>query len=105
MLGDCELIEEFMAAIQDQYKICDLGEPSAFLGMEVNCSSDGKSCTLTCQRYLENIAKKFNCISNGVVKVPVIEKMTIDDQAPSSSEVDPAHYRSTLGSILYCMPH
>ena len=101
MLGDGELIEEFMAAIQDQYKIRDLGEPSAFLGMEVNRASDGKSCTLTCRRYLENIAKKFNCISNGVVKVPMIEKLTIDDQAPNGSEVDTTYYRSIVGSILY----
>ena len=56
---------------------------------------------LTCKRYIENIAEKYNCQSKGTVKVPLTDKLTAEDQSPSGSEVDPALYRSIVGSILY----
>ena len=90
-----------MSTIMEQYKIRDLGEPKTFLGMEINRAEDGKSLLLTCERYIENIAGKFNCLSNGTKKVPMIEKLTPDDQSDTSSAVDPTYYRSMVGSILY----
>ena len=101
MTGDQQLIEDFMATIMKQYKIRDLGEPKTFLGMEINRAKDGKSLLLTCERYIENIAEKFNCRSNGTRKVPMVEKLSPDDQSKNGSEVDPTHYRSMVGSILY----
>ena len=101
MAGDDELIEEFMAAIMKQYKIRDLGEPKTFLGMEINRAKDGTSLKLTCERYIENIAGKFNCLSNGTRKVPMTEKLTPEDQSTTGSEVDSTYYRSMVGSILY----
>ena len=97
MAGDKELIEEFMATIMKQYKIRDLGEPKTFLGMEINRAKDGKSLKLTCERYIENIASKFNCLSNGTRKVPMAEKLTPEDQSTTGSGVDPTYYRSMVG--------
>ena len=101
MTGDHELIEDFMSTIMKEYKIRDLGEPKTFLGMELNRAKDGKSLEITCERYIENIANKFNCLSNGTKKVPMTEKLTAEDQSEAGSEVDSTHYRSMVGSILY----
>ena len=101
MTGDHELIEDFISTINKQYKIRDLGEPKTFLGMELNRAKDGKSLEITCEHYIENIANKFNCLSNGTKKVPMTEKLTTEDQSEAGSEVDSTHYRSMVGSILY----
>ena len=101
MAGDQELITNFMSTIEVKYKIRDLGEPKTFLGMEINRGKDGKSLLLTCERYIQNVAEKFKCLSTGTCKVLMTEKLTPGDQSDKASEVDPTYYRSMVGSILY----
>lgn len=96
MAGDQELITNFMSTIEVKYKIRDLGEPKTFLGMEINRGKDGRSLLLTCERYIQNVAEKFKCLSNGSRKVPMTEKLTPEDQSDKASEVDPTYYRACL---------
>ena len=84
-----------------RYAIRDLGTPKNFLGMEIDRSEDGKKVKLTCTRYIENIAKKYDCISSGKTKVPMMEKLSTEDQAPGGSTVDPTYYRGIVGSLLW----
>ena len=79
IVGDQELIDEFVKRIGNKFKIRDLGEPTHFLGLEIKRAANKKSVTISCQKYIENMAKRFGVTAKNNAKVPMKEKLTMED--------------------------
>ena len=106
MAGHSELIEPFVKDISKEYVIRDLGVPEVFLGCEIHRSKDRKSIEIKCKKYIESMTKKFGLLEMAKQKpcrtpLDPQAKLTIEDQSPKGSTVDPTLYRGYVGSVLY----
>jgi hypothetical protein len=106
MAGHSELIEPFVKDISKEYVIRDLGVPEVFLRCEIHRSEDRKSIEIKCEKYIESMTNKFGLLEMAKQKpcrtpLDPQAKLTIEDQSPKGSGVDPTLYRGYVGSVLY----
>ena len=63
LLGACEnnsVLKKFWNKLAATFKIRNLGKPSNFLGIEITCVPSQQCVALSQQKYILDLAKKFN---------------------------------------------
>lgn len=93
-----KMLEEFKAAMMNQFEMSDLGLLQYFLGLEVKQGEDG---IFLCQRkYAEDLLKKFHVKKCEAIRTPMNtnEKLQRDD---GTEKADEKLFRSLVGGLNY----
>ena len=86
------------------FKIRGLGKPSNFLGIEITCVPSQKCVALSQQRYIPDLAKKFNIPT----ELRPITPLRSDYYAQLASAIDhpivtELPYRELIGALIFVM--
>lgn len=108
-----DILNEVKRALNNKFKMSDLGQLKWFLGMEFNFGNT--EITVNQTQYLKNILTDFGMQNCKPVSTPCVEKPDFDkavasdllsrDSEEEKHEAGPLlkRYRSAVGSLIYCM--
>jgi hypothetical protein len=95
---DEEMSKEFAKMMQQEFEMSLLGELDFFLELQIIQSKRG--VFIHQYKYVKDVLKRFQLEDFKPISTPMKVgcKLSKDDE---SNVVDPKHYRSTIGSLLY----
>jgi hypothetical protein len=95
---DDKMSKDFARMMQQEFEMSLLGELNLFLGLQIIQSKRG--VFIHQSKYVKDILKRFWLEHCKPVSTPMIVgcKLRKDDE---SKAVDPKHYRSMIGNLLY----
>ncbi|AYV86656.1 MAG: hypothetical protein Sylvanvirus5_24 [Sylvanvirus sp.] len=107
---DKKELEEIIIKIKNKFKIKDLGEPKALLGIRIQRDINTGAITLDQPNYIEKILKRFNIVHTKGAYTPDVKE--VDHYGPLSLEhcpktdedkkyMESKNYRALVGSLLY----
>lgn len=97
--GDCETnVRKFINTVCTQFRCCDLGELSYFLGLKMHTKSN--STKITQRKYSIDLLNKFNMTEAKPIATPSApgSHLAANSGTPLS---DPTSYRSLVGALQY----
>ena len=96
-----ERMNELKMALNERYKMKDMGELSHILGISV-VQDKGKNRVLLHQKqYLETILQKYGMENANPVATPADPNVKLRKSDGVSNPVNPSTYQSMVGSLLY----
>lgn len=93
-------IDELKSALNQEFKMKDLGRPSTYLGMNV-ILEDGK-ISLSQKKYLMDLLQKFNMSECNPAETPMDISFEIPME-PSSDKTLESRCRQLVGSLMYAV--
>nr|GFA39044.1 hypothetical protein [Tanacetum cinerariifolium] len=93
-----ELCDVFAKIMCSKFKMSMMGKISFFLGLHLSQSPRG--IFINQSKYALESLKKYSFKSCDPVDTPMVEKSKLDEDK-EGKDVDPAHYRGMIGTILY----
>ena len=96
--SNSRLIVDFKKEMEAVFEMSNLGLMTYFLGMEISQSSAG--IFISQRKYTLDLLKKFNMKRCKSVTTPLAQNGKLS-KAEKGEDVDPSHYRSLVGSLLY----
>ena len=95
---DLEKVEQIKEQLKVKLEIKDLGEISTFLGVDFKKTSDGKCLTMSQERYIEQLAMRFNLTDASPKRsLPPLESIDL-----SGDDVDDSFpVRNLVGGLLF----
>ncbi|GJS82171.1 retrovirus-related pol polyprotein from transposon TNT 1-94 [Tanacetum coccineum] len=93
-----ELCDLFAKTMCSKFKMSMMGKISSFLGLQISQSPRG--IFINQSKYALEYLKKYGFDSCDPVDTPMVEKSKLDEDKKGTS-VDPSHYRSMIGTLLY----
>ncbi|GKD42298.1 retrovirus-related pol polyprotein from transposon TNT 1-94, partial [Tanacetum coccineum] len=91
----CDLFAKIMCS---KFKMSMMGKISFFLGLQISQSPRG--IFINQSKYALESLKKYGFESCDPVDTPMVEKSKLDEDKEGKA-VDPSHYRSMIGTLLY----
>nr|GEX74452.1 uncharacterized mitochondrial protein AtMg00810-like [Tanacetum cinerariifolium] len=91
----CDLLAKIMCL---KFKMSMMGKISFFLGLQISQSPRG--IFINQSKYALESLKKYDFESCDPVDTPMVEKFKLDEDREGKA-VDPSHYRSMIGTLLY----
>nr|GEY85480.1 hypothetical protein [Tanacetum cinerariifolium] len=93
-----ELCDLFANLMCSKFKMSMMGKISFFLGLQISQSLRG--IFINQFKYALESLKKYGFESCDPVDTPMVEKSKLDEDKEGKA-VDPSHYRSIIGTLLY----
>ncbi|GAA0152903.1 transmembrane signal receptor [Lithospermum erythrorhizon] len=91
------LLDSFIAQVNAEFCLTDLGELKFFLGVEVQCNSSG--LFLSQGKYIRELLTKHGMLTCSSVETPMVSKIISTDSAALLS--DPHSYICLVGALQY----
>ena len=98
-------IQSLKDALNQKFKMTDLGPCAYYLGMEVSRDRPRRVLRLSQRGYLEKVLKEFKCWRTDARTIPMRVDHRLDAAPPeySASNVFKKKYQSAVGSLMYAM--
>ena len=96
--NDEAAISALKEKLKQEFEMTDLGTASSYLGVDIHRKSDG--IFISQKGYIEKLLTKFHMQHCNSIDLPT-EPKTYLRKDTSSPKIDPASYRSLVGSLLY----
>ncbi|GKE25734.1 retrovirus-related pol polyprotein from transposon TNT 1-94 [Tanacetum coccineum] len=93
-----ELCDKFSEIMCSKFKMSMMGKISFFLGLQISQSPRG--IFLNQSKYALESLKKYGMKSCDPVNTLMVEKSKLDEDTQGKA-VDPTHYRSMVGTLMY----
>ncbi|GKB22740.1 retrovirus-related pol polyprotein from transposon TNT 1-94 [Tanacetum coccineum] len=93
-----ELCDLFAKIMCSKFKMSMMGKISFFLGLQI--SQSRRAIFINQSKYALESLKKYGFESCDPVDTPMVEKSKLDEDK-EGKVVDPSHYRSMIGTLLY----
>nr|GEV62455.1 retrovirus-related Pol polyprotein from transposon TNT 1-94 [Tanacetum cinerariifolium] len=93
-----ELCDLFAKTMCSKFKMSMMGKISFFLGLQISQSPRG--IFINQSKYALESLQKYDFDSCDPVDTPMVEKSKMDEDKERKA-VDPSHYRSMIGTLLY----
>nr|GEX30193.1 retrovirus-related Pol polyprotein from transposon TNT 1-94 [Tanacetum cinerariifolium] len=93
-----ELCDLFVKIMDSKLKMSMMGKISFFLGLQISQSPRG--IFINHSKYALESLKKYGFESCDPMDTPIVEKSKLDEDKEVKA-VDPSHYRSMIGTLLY----
>ncbi len=105
IIGDGPAVQQFRKAINKaeggQFKVRDYGEPTAFLGLEIERNRAARSLLLHQQQYIRSMVERYDIDVTHPVPTPFALGVKLPAYDPEMATVDSTEYRSIVGSLQY----
>ena len=95
---DEKMSKDFTRRMQQEFQMSFLGELNFFLGLQIIQSKRG--IFIHQSKYVKDMLKKFQLEDCEPVCTPMTVRCKLSNEYVSQV-VDPKHYRSMIGSLLY----
>ena len=101
-----DLIDEFMAEMNEKYKLTDTGPASWLLGIKISRDFTNKTLSLSQHTYIDSIITKFNFNDLKPLATPMDPTIPLSKtQGPSKlddiAKMKNVPYREAVGSLMY----
>lgn len=94
-------INEFKATLSSEFKMTDLGELQAFLGLYIHRERKEGILKINQKKYLQKILTKFDMDDCIPIKTPIEAHLNVDREIDRVETMKP--YRELIGSLMYIM--
>ncbi|GJU58572.1 retrovirus-related pol polyprotein from transposon TNT 1-94 [Tanacetum coccineum] len=84
--------EQFVNKMSTRFKMSMMGKISSFLGLQISENPRGI--------FTLEMLKKYGLENSDVVDTPMVKRSKLDE-GPQGTPVDPTHYRTMVGSLMY----
>ena len=96
--NDQSAISLLKERLKQEFEMTDLGEASSYLGIEIHRKPNG--IFINQKGYIDKLLEKFNMTDCNPTCLPIDPKTHLRKNS-GTRKVDPATYRSLVGSLLY----
>jgi hypothetical protein len=108
MSEDLEEIKKVKRELSKRFDMQDFGDASTILGIKLTYNREAGVLSLSQEKYVQEILKKFNLDSCSGVVTPLATGVKLTKTMCPKSEKDKAMmakvpYRSAIGSLMYVM--
>jgi hypothetical protein len=94
-----KLKNKVISNVKEEWEITDLGEPSKIIGIEITCTED--SITISLSKYIDSILFKEGLRQASLVSTPLDPNVPIEPNLEGNKDDRSNSYMHLLGELQY----
>ena len=98
--GMTATLDRVIADLNRAFKIKDMGEPSVYLGLEINRDRVMRTLTINQPRYITDLLRKFDMLESRTRRVPLDDNKILTSTG-KPLDLQESRYGELVGSLLY----
>ena len=103
--GEDDFIQDFRTRINKSFKIRDYGNPTDFVGMQINHDRDKGTLCMYQEKYIDKIAKRYGIneeTDERDIHSPIASTSKILPSETDDKRADSYEFRSIIGALHFC---